>query len=853
MANDAFFPTEDLFGDEFVPVAAPKKPGHNCDTCGRYLKCQSPKFPVYGQGAKGILIVSEFPGPSDDSSKVPLSGDAGAILHRELRRLGIDLQRDCWTVFTTRCYSREDFGRKPDGSIRGPKGNETLACRPILMADVARLKPAAIIPMGVGSIQGIVGHRLSGRISNTKPTQFIGLQIPDQELGTWVCPTESPLYLLENEKKTDLVDMFRRDLAEAVECAKRPIPLAPKLNAEIIMDPGQAAVFLSELAHDTRKNGWEIGFDYETTGIKPHAHGHQIVCASVGWEDRCAAFPMFQDVGFRKAWRALLVDPRVPIGAHNATFEAMWTKEILGYWPEGWAYDTCLDAHIIHNNRPTNLKFEVYTRLGILGYDSDMDKFLESDEKGCNNFNRILEAPIADVLQYCAMDSRYMAEVRRQQVDDLREYRPQMRGSRFFRDASICLAKTSQWGMRIETEKMEKAYQELSIQIDVAEKAAYSCQEVLDMGEGFSLTSNKDLGALVAKLGYKSKTVDKEFLQTVDAPFVDHLLESRKLKKARDTYFAQYRRESVGGNIRGTFNLAAARTYRAGHSDPNLANIPKRDAILKKAIRSIYKPSPGNVLKEYDYGQIEVRIGGCVHQDANMLKYINDPTTNMHTDSAMDLFLRSAPGEVRKPERQAAKNGFVFPSFYGSNFEQTYLGIWKQIESETKEHLKTKGIKSKEDFRVHVQKVERILWEDRFPGYAQWKRDVFQEYRRKGYVELKSGFRCHGPLSYTEATNFPIQGPAFHCLLWTILQIEEPIRAISGRSSIVCNIHDAMVVDMHPDDEAEIDRLVWDYGTRKVRQHWPWIITPLVIEAEKSKVDGSWAEMENCGELHFSA
>lgn len=852
MANVPFFPMEDLFGEEFAPVAPVRTAPHSCDSCGRYQHCKTPKFPVYGEGGKGILIVSEFPSASDDSSGVPLSGDSGAILHRELRRLGLDLKRDCWTVYVARCHSRDDFSRKPDGGIRGPKGPEVLSCRPMLHGDISRLRPRVIVPMGPAAIQGTIGHRLTGRIKGAKPTDFTGTAIPDQDLGAWVCPTEAPLYLLENEKKTDLVDMFRVHLTKAVQCAGTPLPPAPALNAEIIEDAGQAAVFLAELAHDAREHGWEVGFDYETTGIKPHAPGHKIVCASVAWDDKCAAFPMFEDPGFRKCWRALLVDPGVLKGAHNAQFEAMWTREILGYWPEGWGYDTCLDAHVINNNRPTNLKYEVFTRLGILGYDDGVDKYLESEEKGCNAFNRILEAPIEKVLQYCAMDSRYMAEVRRQQIEDLRAYRPQMRGSRFLLNASLCLAKTSQWGMRIETEKMEAAYRDLTIQIDKAEKEAYSCPEVVAMGQGFSLSSNKDLGALVTKLGYKSKTVDKEFLQTVDAPFVDHLLESRKLKKARDTYFAQYRREAVSGVIRGTFNLAAARTYRAGHSDPNLANIPKRDALLKKAIRVIYKPSPGNVLKEYDYGQIEVRIGACYHLDPNMLKYINDPTTNMHTDAAIDLFFRGSPAEVRKPERQAAKNGFVFPSFYGSNFEQTYLGIWKQIEPETKEHLKTKGIKDKEAFRLHVQKVERILWEDRFPQYARWKRDIYQDYKRRGYVELKTGFRCLGPMGYTDSTNVAIQGSAFHCLLWTILQIEEKVRAISGRSSIVCNIHDAMVIDMHPDDEAEIDRLVWDYGTRKVREHWPWIITPLVIEAERSAIDGSWAQMENCGELHFS-
>ena len=851
MANAPFFPTEDLFGESFdLPIA--KKTGHSCESCGRFRHCRSPKFPVYGEGDKGILIVSEFPSASDDASGIPLSGDSGAILHRELRRLDIDLKRDCWTVFATRCHSREDFGRKPDGSIRGPKGQESLACRSLMLADISRLKPRAIVPMGVSAIQGTIGHRLSGRIKGSQPTHFMNLQIPDQEMGTWICPTEAPLYLLENEKKTDLVDMFRKDLASAVECAKKPIPKAPDLNAEIIESPRHATLFLGDLSRDAKINEWEIGFDYETTGIKPHAHGHKIVCASIGWEDRCVAFPMFTDPKFRDAWKSLITDPKILKGAHNATFEAIWTREILGYWPIGWGYDTCLDAHVIDNNRPTNLKFEVYHRLGVLGYDDGVDKYLESEEKGCNSFNRILEAPIEDVLKYCAMDSRYMVEVRRQQVEALREYRPQMRGSRFFLNASLCLAKTSQWGMHIETEKMEKAYQALTIQIDKAEKEAYRCPEVVAMGKGFSLSSNKDLGALVTKLGYKSKSVDKEFLKTVDAPFVDHLLESRKLKKARDTYFAQYRREAVSGVIRGTFNLAAARTYRAGHSDPNLANIPKRDAVLKKAIRTIHKPSPGNFIKEYDYGQIEVRIGACYHLDTNMLKYINDPTTNMHTDAAMDLFFRGSPTEVRKPERQAAKNGFVFPSFYGSNFEQTYLGIWKQIEPETKEHLKAKGIKDKEAFRLHVQKVERILWEERFPGYAQWKRDIYQDYKRKGYVELKTGFRCRGPMGYTDSTNVAIQGSAFHCLLWTILQIEEKVRAISGRSSIVCNIHDAMVVDTHPEDEAEIDRLVWEYGTQKVREHWPWIITPLVIEAERSQVDGSWAEMENCGELHFS-
>jgi hypothetical protein len=57
------------------------------------------------------------------------------------------------------------------------------------------------------------------------------------------------------------------------------------------------------------------------------------------------------------------------------------------------------------------------------------------------------------------------------------------------------------------------------------------------------------------------------------------------------------------------------------------------------------------------------------------------------------------------------------------------------------------------------------------------------------------------------------------------------------------------MVDAHPDDEKYIDKLIYDYGTIKVKDYWPWITVPLQIEKERSDVDGNWAEMESCGVL----
>ena len=263
------------------------------------------------------------------------------------------------------------------------------------------------------------------------------------------------------------------------------------------------------------------------------------------------------------------------------------------------------------------------------------------------------------------------------------------------------------------------------------------------------------------------------------------------------------------------------------------------------------KPSPGNKLVEYDFKGMEVCVSACYHKDPTMIEYIIDPTTDMHRDQAMELFLKD---KVTKAERHIGKNRFVFPEFYGSScfpFDGKDIGkvtqaIWDEMEEGTLTHLESKGIKTINQFQAHVEKVENRFWNEKFPVYKQWKMDTYEEYKKKGYVDLFTGFRCYGPIKFTEATNYPIQGAAFHILLWTLINTEDRIKKISGKSSIIGQIHDAVVCDVHPEDEKEVDRLINLWGTKKVREHWDWILVPLSIEKERSEVDGSWDEMTEC-------
>ena len=50
-------------------------------------------------------------------------------------------------------------------------------------------------------------------------------------------------------------------------------------------------------------------------------------------------------------------------------------------------------------------------------------------------------------------------------------------------------------------------------------------------------------------------------------------------------------------------------------------------------------PRPGHQLLEADFSGLEVRIAACYHKDKTMVKYITDPTTDMHGDMAKQIFM----------------------------------------------------------------------------------------------------------------------------------------------------------------------------------------------------------------------
>jgi hypothetical protein len=280
-------------------------------------------------------------------------------------------------------------------------------------------------------------------------------------------------------------------------------------------------------------------------------------------------------------------------------------------------------------------------------------------------------------------------------------------------------------------------------------------------------------------------------------------------------------------------------------SEPNFQNQPVRDKRQAKLIRRAYIPRDGHVLVETDYAALEFRGAANFWKDPAMVTYASDPKLDIHRDMAGECFLLPVDN-VSKDCRAFAKNQFVFPELYGSYYVSMAAGLWTSISRaglKTKdgvgiyEHLRTKGIRTAKEFEGHIKRVEQ-KFNERFAHWSRAKDRWWQKYLERGWFPLATGFVCPGIFSYNNLMNTPIQGPSFHCLLWSVIQVNAWLKKNKMRSKIVGQIHDSILADVYEPELQDYLNYVREVMTVKVREHWDWIITPLDVEVDVS--DRSW-------------
>lgn len=354
------------------------------------------------------------------------------------------------------------------------------------------------------------------------------------------------------------------------------------------------------------------------------------------------------------------------------------------------------------------------------------------------------------------------------------------------------------------------------------------------------------------------ESADKSVVEKLPYEFSNPFLRYKQLNKAWGSLITPI---MLGADENGfthpNINLHTVRTFRSSCDSPNLQQVPKHNEFIKKLVRGGFVPrNSDRFLAEIDLVSAEVACGCCLHQDKQMLEFLHNPSADMHKFVAKK-FYELNDDEFTKKLRSSVKGRFVFASFYGASYNSIGSSLWEYIDEsgevcgtgETlKDHMAKIGVADHESCLQHAEKVFDWYWHDLFAEYGAWKEEVWQIYKRQGYLDYPTGFRVTCQMTKTQAMNTIIQGSTFHLLLYTLVELQKRFVKYKLKSKIVCQIHDSIVLDVVP-SEWDIIRQLYLEAQASVREVWKWLIYPISADAEVGDVGGSWAKMNEYGAL----
>ena len=299
------------------------------------------------------------------------------------------------------------------------------------------------------------------------------------------------------------------------------------------------------------------------------------------------------------------------------------------------------------------------------------------------------------------------------------------------------------------------------------------------------------------KLKVNGSSAEKEVEEEVDkAEILEDILSYRGIRKLLGTYIEALPEEinPETGRIHCQFNQTVTATGRLSSSNPNLQNIPIRDA-LGRELRKAFVPDPGEVFFSADYSQIELRLMAHLSQDPAMIAAFQEGD-DIHRATAAKIY-HLPLDEVSKLQRTKAKTA-NFGIIYG---------------------ISTFGLAS----RLNIPRAEaKELIDGYFATYPRIKEymdECIAIARDKGYVETLFGRKrmlkdIHSANStvrgYAErnAINAPIQGTAADIIKIAMVRITQRIRKEKLHAKLLIQVHDELNFSVPPQELEQLEKLV---------------------------------------------
>lgn len=753
-----------------------------CERCPLQAR---PTVQGYGPG-DSPTVVGEAPGATEVGRHQPFVGQAGRLLRTVLKQVGFDPEE---VFYTNSCLCR------PPGN-KTPGIAQVKACRPRLEEELVLVAPAKILTVGGIALTAVL------RADKAVPiTRWHGRGMWTEWGGRMVYTlgTYHPAAVLRD---TDYFRDFADDVQKWFEYSS---PL-PDLETSYVVP---SAVGTAQKSLNAIERLDDLTIDLETTGPDPIVD--RIISVGIGND---TAGVLINPFLLRKPLMQTLLKRFLTetYAGEFALWNAKFDIQFLDVYFNECIRPRSADGMLMHyllDERPISGKYRAHglKAQARIHYDAD-DYDFDFGLVG-TNWPPLTAERLEELYAYQAKDLAYTSRLKRDLQQEMDGESPKLMSllDRLLMPATFALAEIELHGVRIDVPYLEQLrdHTEGEMQDKLASLQALARGHGM---EDFNPLSHPQLATLVYKkwklpppqlsgkraMEMPKDTTAKDILRQLSLQAKDpeikqallDVIEFRLLKKVIETYMTGIL-EKLGpdGRIRSDFRLLGTSTGRLSSADPNLQNIP---VLMGPEIRNAFIPSPGCVLVNADFSQLELRVAAMISGD-EALKEVFKTGRDIHAEVASMIFKKPKP-DITKAERIMAKH-VDFGILFGRSAQSLIDGAELEYKSEDQEWWS-------------VEEAELFLYRflNGFPKLKQWMEQTKKFALENQYVESPLGRRRRWPFIAPgtanavgrEAVNAPIQGTASDICLDAMVRLHNELDF--NAAWVLFPVHDSILFEV---------------------------------------------------------
>ncbi len=538
-----------------------------------------------------------------------------------------------------------------------------------------------------------------------------------------------------------------------------------------------------------------FSFDTETTGLD--AIEAELVGMSFSWKKNEAYYLPIPpgEIGFQKVqpMKAILEKASVLKIGQNIKYDMVVLKK-YGIDVQGPFFDTMIAHYLLQPEQRHNMDLlaEIFLQYRTIHIDELIGP------KGKNQKNMRDLSP-ADVYEYAAEDADVTLQLKYILEKEIHDNNLDFLCNEVEMPLVKVLTEMETTGIAIDRD----ALKESSI-IMTANLATMEAEIQALAGQPFNVNSPKQIGEMlfdVLAIGGKAKktktgqySTSEDVLEGLKGkhPIIEKILEQRGMKKLLSTYIDALP-ELINprtGKIHTSFNQAVTATGRLSSSNPNLQNIPVRDAQGRE-IRKAFSAEPGSLFLSADYSQIELRLMAHLSQDPSMIQAFRDGL-DIHAATAAKIYkipLEEVSSDMRR-KAKTANFGIIYGISVFGLAER--MGVSRTEAKELIDGYFNTYPQVKAYMDASIEKARENGWVETLYHRKRYLQDIHsQNANVRGYAERN-------------AINAPIQGTAADIIKVAMVKIAQALEKQGLKTTMILQVHDELNFIV---PENELDRV----------------------------------------------